>query len=571
MLVVCLCSLAALAACAGFLLVGYEPLLQWILTTTQKPYLEDTLRKSVLTPAKFRTLRMVAAILLFIIPAAATLLLMYSRQLVRIIRFVRKSMAGGFGSVRNVFAQNSRSQNIAVLTVLCMVTTRSLYYLIFYPLQYDEMWSYNYFTAQPFYYPFVVSSNYPLYEVCTGLFKWLPFGMKVNIRLPGLIAGIASCVLLYACLRAYLHHHYAALAGMVLFACMPVSTFYMLYARGVMFSLLFAILALFCLLFWICQPHRYSYLVLYVLAAAAGMYAMPTQIYLLVVLFIISLVICLRHFPSHSRYLVYAHLAAATGSLLLYAPLMAGSGISLLLSSAVNQTGNTLSWSDIFQYNAGVSFFFTGYGTGLLILVLLLLVTIVFYRQQESRLLGWFCGCLLLLPLLISAMQNVTIPPRALAFTGLIVPLSFAVFIATFKTIRKSYLIMSIIAVAGTGSAVISHHHPFLNWSLQQDKRAEEIFNLFVQHHVTTCYDHSAGSNFFYYHPALEYYYRLEDRTFVLFTNAANSLRYKPLSKSDHYDCIVYHLHDTVDTIHYREWYRNEEEDFKILIREWQR
>src|SRR5205085_2637691 len=114
----------------------------------------------------------------------------------------------------------------------------------------------------------------------------------INLRLPVLIAGLMSCLVVYACLKAYSKNHVAALGGMVVFACMPVTTFYMLYARGVMFALFFAIVSLFSILFWLRNQQQTAYLVVYAIASAAGVYSMPTNVYLCALLFILILLAC---------------------------------------------------------------------------------------------------------------------------------------------------------------------------------------------------------------------------------------------------------------------------------------
>ncbi len=566
LLLVCTGSIAVLTGCILFLLLPYESLIWLALSVSGKPYLESVLRQKVFTTGKYALLRVICFMLLAMVPLLALLLLRYKMIVTNYTRFLTDSTKQAWAGIKHVFLQNKKAQNVAVAVVMLAAAARSLYYITQYPLQYDELWSYNYFTAQPFYYSLFVSSNYPLYEVSTGLFKYLPFSMPVNMRLPVLIAGLLACIILYACLKKYFQHHLIAIGGMALFAFMPATTFYMLYARGVMYDMVFAIMAFFAVLFWIENKKALHYLVVYGLATAASMYAMPTHLYLWAILFLAMLISCYKTLKNYWKYLIAANAGAGLLSLLLYAPILAGSGISFLLTAASDTVSPRPAVNDLFLYNADISRFFTGYNTGLFILVSIAFVLLLLTKKfTHYRLLFLCCWSLYLLPSFIYFVQNVQVPARALAFTGLLVPLLFSAILASLTgTVLRLVLAAGIIVTAGS-AAFISHQHHYLNWSIELDKHTKQLASVLMQHHITTCYDNSSGSGFFYYYPALEYYYRMNGQTFQLYTADKSSLRYKPLPVGDEYDCLVYPSGEKVNRDSFIVLFSDEVSSFKVL------
>ena len=561
-------SAALLSVCILFLSSSYESLIRLMIEVSKKPYLESVLRTQIFTNAKYLLIKNVCIAMLAVVPVCAVLLLRYQHYITSRLQFVLYSVMYTWKKVKLVYSRNTRTQNITIILLLGIIAAKSLYYITQYDLQYDEMWSYNYFTVQPFYYSFFVNSNYPLYEIITGLFKYLPFEMKVNIRLPVLIAGLLACIVLYVCLRAYFKNHLAAVGGMIVFACMPVSTFYMLYARGVMLALLFAIISIFSILFWLRNNSVTAYLVIYALASAAGVYAMPTNAYVCVPLFLLVLLICLIKHRRHIKNIIAANVTAGLLSLLAYLPIIAGSGISFLYNAAVDTTSARPAINDILTYHASASLFFTGYTAGLLLLMAVVFLLLLLNRQlhQHLALLTLVC-CLYFLPAIIYIFQNVQLPMRSLAFVGLLIPLLYS--LGIFLLVKKisGRLMFSLIIISGTGAAYISHEHHYLNWSRNLDTQAKQLAHLFIHHHIVSCYDNSKGTDFFYDYPALEYYYKINRKEFALTVADKGSLRYKPFVMTDKYDCVISRINDTISAESYHEIYRDEKRNFKVLLR----
>src|SRR3954453_5429179 len=155
----------------------------------------------------------------------------------------------------------------------------------------------------------------------------------------------------------------------------------MLYARGVMIDLFFAIVSIFSILFWLRNQQQTAFIVVYAIASAAGVYSMPTNVYLCALLFILILLACMVRNRSYVIPFLIANAAAGLLSLLLYAPILAGSGVSFLYNAAVDTTSARPSLNDLFTYHLSVADFFTGYTTILLFLIIAVFIILVVRKQ----------------------------------------------------------------------------------------------------------------------------------------------------------------------------------------------
>jgi len=252
-----------------------------------------------------------------------------------------------------------------------------------------------------------------------------------------------------------------------------------------------------------------------------------------------------------------------------YLPIWLASGFSFVTNATANKSDIQNAFEYIPVLTAEMAQFFTGFNSGFLFLILICVALLFFAKQFK------FYGYVLiisiilcLLPAVVYLLQKFYIPERAFAFTGLAIPLTAAVLVKSAETFIKKYFAYLLIFFLGLSAAIVSNNHSFLNWSRQQDREAIQLSKLFLKNNIATCYDNSAGSGFFYYYPAIEYYYRMNNETISFMLAAPNSVRYKPLLSSDNYDCIVYKLHavDTLRLNRYKEIFLDTAEDFKIMM-----
>jgi len=545
----------------------YEELISWIVVQLKKPELDGLLRNRALTYAKFRLLQKTALAGLILLPFCFIFLYAGRKLFIPWILYILQTICGAFSSLAGLFRRHSKTEKISFFTVLFLIFGRSVFYIISRDLQYDEMWSYNYYSASPFYFSFFMYNNYPLYEISTHLFTWLPFPGKINIRLPVLMAGLMACSLFYFYLYAHFKKHIPALAGMILFAFLPPVTTYMLYGRGVIFELLFAIIAFFSLIRWLDSPDKNDQLLMFILANILGVYAMPSHIYFWICLVILA-GICLKDKKQVFWKLGFANLAIAIGVLIAYLPVLLGSGISFLLDVLKPVLPIKAVWVNLPGYLGNLSNFFTGFSLGLALVFVTCLVMIRFKKTFAPHFqILLFCSIVCFLPVLTNFAQRVKTPFRALTFIALALPLLGAILFQVYGLRLSKKILYLVITLLILTCAAVTDQNPGLNWSRKRDKQVLELSRFLLGRGITSCYDNSLGSSFKYYYPGLEYYYRQAGKTFYLTLNDPRSLRFKPYSTGDHYDCLVSDRDSFPDpsTGKYRLIYHQPEEKFNVF------
>ena len=469
-------------------------------------------------------------------------------------------------SLFGIFRNSTKAEKRLLITVMLILIVRSVYYILNWDLQYDEMWSYNYFTSRPSYLTFFMYNNYPLYELSTAIFKWLPFEMKINLRLPVLIAGLITCLILYACLKAYFNSQRVAMAGMIGFAFSPIVNCYMLYGRGVMLEILFAIISFFSIAFWIRKPQRTDFLVIYSMATIGGFYAMPTHLYFWILLSVITMGTISG--KKQSRYFFFANLTSIAGAFLCYLPIALGSGFSFITQIFQQRETYAFLFRSLPRYSGGVSVFLTGSPYLILLILILCIYLMATTKEKILRFALRLMIGLCFLPVMLTLIQQFYIPPRAVGYISLILPLLIGVLMYRFATKIRGAAYLSILAVLLTGGLLISHFHNSINWSRKADEESKIISQLLIQNHVQTCYDNSPGSPFEYFYPGIEYYYGQQNRNIQLQVHSTRSIRFKPFHIEDHYDCIVVNpdFRDPELNLRYNLLYQDKSGRYQIFV-----
>ncbi len=557
-------------AVACFVLwMNYEWLVATIVAVLQKPAIEKLVRTTTLPPHKFRVIKICCAALLLLIPAGAVSMLRRRQEVSNLCHTCIGSIRWGWREVVQVFRRNSRLQNASLVVVLALVTIKCLYYIVARELQYDEMWCYNYLTARPVYVTLFAYNNYPLFELSTQLFKWLPLPVKVSLRLPVLCAGLLSCALLYACLKKWSRSHRAALGGLLVYGFMPVTTIYMLYARGVIFESFFAIAVLFSLLYSMNNSDRRS-LVLYGLANAAGLYSMPTHIYLWGLLFLYGA----WFFTFRNRRLLKPFLLVNVCGLLLasllYVPVLAGTGFSFVQEAASHRDLYRKILPNIPAFIASYSDFYTGFETGIIVLAIVAIICMAMEKDAMRRMLLRLILFLCFMPLTVYVLQRLVLPFRSEGFVGLACPLLFALTLGYLERRAARFFQYALGAAAAVLMMVASHYHTEMNWTRQRDRDAVRLTNLLMDRHVRTLYDSSAGSGFPYFYPALEFYYARRRQPLDYSVALPSSIRYKPFAAAAGYDCIVYRIVPGTSALHerYHVLYADTLLNYQVMIRD---
>jgi len=563
-------GIAALIPLIVIVSFNRESFINFILHHLQRQYLSNILEQKIITVRKFIWLQYISYVMIFCDVVFAFLLYYYRAKVIGFLHFVYQSFYSAFSSLKLVFKISRKKENIIFCIFLVIIFLRGLYYITITDLQYDEIWCYNYYTSRPFYLNFFSFSTYPLYELITHLFKWLPFPTKINLRLPSLLSGLFSCVIIYTCIKKITDNFLTALACMLLFVSIPLTTCYMLYGKGVSVELFFAVTSFFSCIFFLKEEKYKKYLLLFVTANVAGMYAMPTHVYFWALQFIFGVIYIFYYRKNLLKSFLLGNIFILLFSFFCYLPVFLGSGISFITDIFWGFPHAYDPWANIISFIKYINWDFTGTDYGLMIALIVAAVVLILTKKlkKEYFFLFAFGLFLLLLPAPIKFVQHIYIPDRSIAFVALIIPLCCFIVFFLLRDLINFYLRSGLVMFLFVGACILSHLHPFRFWSAKFDENAITISDLLIEHHVTDCYDNAPSSHFFYYYPALEYYYGKKELNIDLHIADKKSLRYKPFSAVDNYECIVDSISADNNYLgRYETIYSNPEERFKILVR----
>ena len=471
-----------------------------------------------------------------------------------------------------MYKNNSSGQNWLLLGFMTLLIAIFIYHMFSPYLSYDEMWSYNYYTANPFYYSFFTYSSYPLFEMTTHFFKWLPFPVHVNLRLSPFIFGIASCFLLYACLRKYFGNHFTAMAGLAAFALTPLVFVYMVNARGVMHELFFAIAGLFSCLFWLQDKAKKKYLVIYVIAGVLGLYSMTTHIlFLFLMLAAVFLQLLKKDKPAAFLFIKINVLILIFFSVI-YAPILLTTGISVYKGVIIKAPSYYIVIRQLPTLMLYVFINYAGNSSISLGLFLAAIPAMLFLKNRLPEKMRFLSVVTMWLPVSLAFFYLATkflYAGRSLAFGALAIPLFICLFVQMAQPVLEKIpawrngagmgIIILVIILNGYSYLPVRPIYKYMH----------DASGVFLNSKIVSCYDNCPDSSgFFYYYPAIEYYYRLQHKTIQFTLAAKNSIRYKPLLASDVYDCIVYDVNATDSRLKdYHEMYTDPFGKFKVWTR----
>lgn len=302
------------------------------------------------------------------------------------------------------------------------------------PITDDELTSYDCYvhpglalTASNYSLP----NNHILYNLLVGMLGKLSiFKPDLLQRIPAVLISLGLLPICYLLLLQYLRFSAATLA-LGLFTFMPTPTFYAVAGRGYSLVLAAMVAGFFATLVLMRRgPHRLAK-VIFVLSGSAGLYAVPTHVWVLVAFGLVLLLTYLRQ-PWRLARVKITWLAGATvgigaTAVLLYSPVGAISGWPALFQNSY--VASSLRWNDFWQglYNPylldaasrlwGHGRWSTAMLAGLAVLAPFGLVRV----RPALRPLGWLSYVILFLPLLLMVEQRIYMPPRTLLASALCV------------------------------------------------------------------------------------------------------------------------------------------------------
>ncbi len=510
----------------------YDTLVQTILDGLHRQDLYTILMTQFFTPTKYEQVKMLASI-----GSGFSFLMMlglwYKREngihaLTCFVQDIAKARQG----FKKTFQFQTKTNRKLFYILLFFIFVRSIYYATTYFIQFDEAWNYNIFLHQHLFYSVVAYNNYPLHNLVTWFFVQAFPSSLLAMRMPSILIGICNCVLVFCIVKKLLANEISALFAMLIFACLPVSVFYMLYARGVLFEVFFALLVIYFIVQFLDKGFSLKSVFYLALLNALGTYSMLSHPYFILMSGIgIFCILLYQKKGSQIKYSVLYVLLSLVCSAFLLLPMYLGTGFSLGLEAAMSHS-RFLSLHHAIPFHC-YSDLITGSPYTFYVLIFAN-ICFVWYGKKNAE-------CIFYIAILnLFLLGSVFIIPfitytyaveRAYSFL-VIVPVMSIGMLFHFLSLQWKYVIgLSIVIVL----SILSHKHDYLNWSKQLDKEVRQLSELYIAHHITEVYN--MHTNYYYFVPGIEYYLNVQHQSMSYTTSLQSSKRYEANGVSK--PCIV--------------------------------
>ena len=504
---------------------SYASFIQAVLDSIQRPDLETVIRTHYFSLEKFSRMRWCLVISVVFSTAILLALYRYKKEYNHLIDRIIRSVSNYLNSIQRILLSFSKTGRIALALLLFILLCRSIYMATTFYIQYDEAWNYNLFLDKQLFYSIGAYNNYPLHNIVSWCLVHLLGSSVVVLRLTSILSGLFCTFVVALCVQHFVKNEMLALLAAALFCCLPVSLFYMLYARGVLLEMAVALLVSFLILHYSNIGFTLKRVLFVSVLNAFGTYSMLSHPYFIVGSFAALLLYSLLYEQKNCLLvLVYGFFSLLfSGSMLI--PMMLGTGLSPVI--AVLSHHQAIQLNDIIRYVERVSFFITGFSTSFYFLLVFSIGLLVYFVRKNNLLclLSLFNCSWLLLPVFIPLLTNVYPPERALSFLVL-VPLNSAVLF--FYYLDKMHLVRFMVYPLSLFSLWVfsynTYTHPFLNWSRELDKQVMNVAMVLKQNHITRVYNDSR--EFDYFIPGIEFYFKQHHRPIEFSSSSISSTRY---------------------------------------------
>ncbi len=504
---------------------SYASFIQAVLASIQRPDLETVIRTHYFSLEKFNRMRWCLLISLVFSAAILLALYRYKKEYNHLIDRIIRSVSNYLNSIQRILLSFSKTGRIALALLLFILLCRSIYMATTFYIQYDEAWNYNLFLDKQLFYSIGAYNNYPLHNIVSWCLVHLLGSSVVVLRLTSILSGLFCTFVVALCVQHFVKNEKLALLAAALFCCLPVSLFYMLYARGVLLEMAVALLVSFLILHYSNIGFTLKRVLFVSVLNAIGTYSMLSHPYFIVGSFAALLLYSLL-FEQKNCLLVLAYgFFSLLFSVSMLIPMMLGTGLSPVI--AVLSHHQAIQLNDIIRYVARVSFFITGFSTSFYFLFVFSIGLLVYFVRKNNLLclLSLFNCSWLLLPVFIPLLTNVYPPERALSFLVL-VPLNSAVlffyYLDKIRVVR--FMVYPLALFSLWVFSYNTYTHPFLNWSRELDKQVMDVAMVLKQNHITHVYNDSR--EFDYFIPGIEFYFKQHHRPIEFSSSSISSTRY---------------------------------------------
>jgi hypothetical protein len=509
----------------------YEHMIHQAIRFAQRSDLEKMIRSQFFSVEKFKLIRKILIGIITICSFACFYFYKNYNFFRSVIDCNLLSVAMFFSKLKIIALEFNRQHKWFLMLLFGFVLFRSVYYAMVGDIQYDEAWNFNYFLDPSFINSIIAYNNYPLHNLITWLFVKLMGSSVFVMRVPILFVGLLTiyCFMLFT--KIYFKQDKLALVVGSIFACLPVTIYYMLRARGVILEVYFTLVVFALLLQFKEKNFTLNRILVLGFLNGLGTYSMLSHVYF-IAFSSLGLVFFIK---DKWQFAVYYAIASTAFSALFLLPIVLGTGISLGLAAAYDSL--PLHFEQLVSTCKTYSFFFTSSSILLPFLLILMLLGTIVYREQNKPLKGILFSLLILSSLVfVPLITGISPPARAMAF--IIIPLLFvfSIFISSFILKIPGKPLYVILLLVTISLSYILHTSHLLNWSKRLDANVKKLSVVMQSNAIQTIYNTTESFNYFV--PGLEYYYRIRHIPFRYETSLQSSSRYS-IKNIKQQACIV--------------------------------
>ena len=507
-------------------LTPYTACLHSVVQKLHRPDLLTAMQTRYFTRSTYVQLRVLLGV------AGSLALVLYAlffRRRIYMHQFVQQLLQTAYNlfHLANQSYHSFKSTSKVLFFVLLLFTfLRSLYYNHHYELQFDEAWNAVFYLKGSWYYSLLAYNNYPLHNLITWCFVHT-LGMHAWVlRLPVIMMGVCCTGLIAILTQQITQRSEISLSAALLFACLPVSVFYMLYARGVLFELFFVLLIIGLFITKKQANYSFQHAIGFALLNLFGTLSMVSH-----PVFILgtSLALFVLAFNKHSNITFrfvghYSFFSLMFSGLALF-PMLFITGKWPIVSNM--HSLKTLHALDGFSFLFSCSGFITGYPwlipASACVSIVVLFVSM---SSEKIRLLASLNLGLVTAVYLITFLFGLSLPERSMSFL-FVVPLSslLLLLIWLYQLTRSRWAVIFFTCLLSILFSYKAHVHPFLNWSKTLDQQVKSVAYTLQQQHVHHVYN--ASRDFDYFIPGIEFYYASAHDSILFSSSSAKSSRYK--------------------------------------------
>lgn len=255
----------------------YEEFISWSLQLYGK---SDKLQafKSMLSPDRYAVIRIN---LLLFTGMYVTALFYFRKKIDRLAAFLRDFFAFIFYNIYQQYAQTSITERLIFSISLVVITLLRFIYLLKFPLNIDEAFSYVFFVSKGFavtasYYP--APNNHILYNHLCVFSDFIFRDPLLVMKLPAFLAGVVLSGLIFVLFRKYFSF-FVSYVLFLFFSFSPYIFYYSIHGRGYVLLIVCALVCMIGIVRAIEERYALYYWLLFILSAWAGFYTIPVFLF----------------------------------------------------------------------------------------------------------------------------------------------------------------------------------------------------------------------------------------------------------------------------------------------------